>query len=91
MRIVTDADLPNDPPGRFLTPAEVAELLAITPDDVQTLIDAGELSAIQLGAVGLWRIGQDDLEGYIADRHEVARRMSQFNGSDLPTVIDLFR
>jgi len=90
MRIVTDADLPT-PPGRFLTPAEVAELLAITPDEVQTLIDSGELPAIRLGAIGLWRISQDDLEGYVDDRHEIARRMSRFNGSDLTTVVDLFR
>lgn len=77
-------------PARFLSPAEVAELLAITPAEVQALIDSGELPAIRLGAVGLWRIERSELEGYIAGRYEEARRASQWNGSDLGTVIDLF-
>lgn len=76
--------------ARFLTPAEVAELLQLTPAEVMTLIDSGELPAIRLSALGAWRIERQALEEYFSAQYEQTRMMSRWNGSDLGSVVELF-
>lgn len=52
--------------ARFLTLSDVAELLNIAPAQVYTLVRAGELPAIKIGARGQWRVEDRALENYIA-------------------------
>jgi excisionase family DNA binding protein len=52
--------------ARFLTLGDVAELLNIAPAQVYTLVRAGELPAIKIGARGQWRVEDKVLETYIA-------------------------
>lgn len=52
--------------ARFLTLSDVAELLNIAPAQVYTLVRAGELSAIKIGARGQWRVEDKALENFIA-------------------------
>lgn len=60
-------DEPRAP--RFLTPTQVAEELNVKPNQVHALIKAGGLRALQVGGRGMWRIGRQDLEDYIAEAY----------------------
>ncbi|KRE54128.1 excisionase [Arthrobacter sp. Soil736] len=54
---------------RFLTVEQAAEELNVKSSLIRGLITSGELRAIQVGGRGLWRIGLQDLEDYIADAY----------------------
>ena len=54
---------------RFLTMAQVAEELNVKQSLVQGLIRTGELRAFQVGGRGMWRIGRQDVEDYIAEAY----------------------
>ena len=55
---------------RFLTIEQAAEELNVKASLIRNLIKTGELAAIQIGPRGLWRIGLQDLEGYISDAYQ---------------------
>lgn len=65
------------PSPRFLTLADVAEVLNVTVRQVYALVRSGDLRGIQIGGRGQWRVENDQLEDYIArqyaraDAHEV--------------------
>lgn len=82
-------DTSPDSFGRFLTLADTAEVLAITPRQAYTLVRSGELPAIKLGPSGQWRIERSVLESYIEAKYEETRRMSLWNQSDLASVAEL--
>lgn len=54
---------------RFLTIEQAAEELNVKASLIRGLIKTGELRAIQVGGRGVWRIGVQDLEDYIADAY----------------------
>ncbi|WP_371419147.1 helix-turn-helix domain-containing protein [Pseudarthrobacter sp. NamE5] len=54
---------------RFLTPTQVAEELNVKPNQIHALIKIGELRAFQVGGRGMWRIGRQDVEDYIAEAY----------------------
>jgi excisionase family DNA binding protein len=56
-------------PRRFLTIEQVAEELNVKASLVRGLIKTGELRGIQVGGRGVWRIGANDLEDYIAEAY----------------------
>jgi excisionase family DNA binding protein len=51
---------------RFLTLADVAEVLNTSQAQVYALVRRGELPAIKLGGRGQWRVEAARLEDYIA-------------------------
>jgi excisionase family DNA binding protein len=51
---------------RFLTLADVAEVLNTSVAQVYALVRRGELPAIKLGGRGQWRVEASRLEDYIA-------------------------
>ncbi len=51
---------------RFLTLADVAEVLNISSSQTYALVRSGELPAIQIGGRGQWRVETRQLEEYIA-------------------------
>lgn len=55
-----DADGP-----RFLTLADVAEILATSVSQVRALVHSRELRAIQIGGRGQWRVERVELEAFI--------------------------
>lgn len=57
---------------RFLTLADVAETLNISPQGVRAMIASGELPAIQVGGRKQWRVETTKLEEYIASRYTAA-------------------
>ncbi|HUX70667.1 MAG TPA: helix-turn-helix domain-containing protein [Cellulomonadaceae bacterium] len=50
---------------RFLTLADVTEVLNISTPQAYALVRSGDLPAIQLGGRGIWRVEATELEAYI--------------------------
>ena len=61
------------PEPRFLTLADVAEILNISVSQVYALVRNQELEAIKIGGRGQWRVERDRLEAYIARMYEQTR------------------
>lgn len=55
---------------RFLTLADVGEVLNISASQTYALVRSGELPAIQVGGRGQWRVETRVLEEYIAKAYE---------------------
>jgi excisionase family DNA binding protein len=53
--------------ARFLTVAEVADLLRVSSMTVYRLIEAGDLRALRVGKS--FRINEDDLEAFLGTRY----------------------
>ncbi|HSV39464.1 MAG TPA: helix-turn-helix domain-containing protein [Nocardioidaceae bacterium] len=58
---------------RFLTPADVAEVLNTSVAQVMALIHKGDLEYIQIGGRKQYRIENVDVEAYIARQKSKAR------------------
>jgi len=56
--------------ARFLTVAEVAQLMRVSTMTVYRLIKAGEIASVRVGKS--YRIGEDDVDSYIAKRYTEA-------------------
>ena len=63
---------PSDREPRFLTLADVAEILATSTSQVYALVRNGELRGIQIGGRGQWRVETVELEKFIARMYEQA-------------------
>jgi len=57
---------------RFLTLADVGEVLNISSSQTYALVRSGELPAIQVGGRGQWRVESAKLEEYIAGAYRKA-------------------
>jgi excisionase family DNA binding protein len=58
-------------PARFLTLADVAEVLSISVSQARALVRSGELRAIQVGGRHQWRVEDSELEAYIQRMYAV--------------------
>lgn len=58
------------PRGRFLTVAEVAEILRVSTMTVYRLIKANELAAVRVGKS--FRVSEDDVDRFLASRYTEA-------------------
>jgi excisionase family DNA binding protein len=58
---------------RFLTLADVAEVLNTSSAQVYSLVRRGELPAIKIGGRGQWRVEADQLEAYIKRMYDETR------------------
>ncbi len=59
---------------RFLTLADVAEVLNISASQTYALVRSGELEAIKIGGRGQWRVERDKLESYISRMYDQTRQ-----------------
>ena len=62
---------------RFLTLADVAEVLNVSAAQTYALVRSGELPAIKVGGRGQWRIEASELESYIARMYAQVARSSE--------------
>jgi len=62
------------PEPRFLTLADVAEILATSVAQVRALVQRGDLRAIQIGGRGQWRVETVELEAYIQRMYDEQAR-----------------
>ena len=60
-------------PPRFLTLADVTEILNISKTQAYSLVQSGELPAIQIGPRKIWRVEATELEAYIARLYAESR------------------
>jgi excisionase family DNA binding protein len=58
---------------RFLTLADVAEVLNISISQTYALVRNGDLEAIKIGGRGQWRVERDKLEDYITRMYDQTR------------------
>jgi excisionase family DNA binding protein len=61
------------PSPRFLTLADVAEILSTSSAQVYALVRRGDLPAIKIGGRGQWRVESSQLEAYIERLYDEAR------------------
>ncbi len=59
---------------RFLTLADVAEILNISATQTYALVRRGDLPAIKIGGRGQWRVEQQALEQYIEQMYAETKR-----------------
>ena len=59
---------------RFLTLADVAEVLNTSSAQVYALVRRGELPAIKIGGRGQWRVEASKLEEYIQRQYDETRQ-----------------
>ena len=52
-------------PPRFLTLADLAEILNVSAAQAYALVRRGDIRAIKVGGRGQWRIEADEVERYI--------------------------
>jgi excisionase family DNA binding protein len=69
---------------RFLTLADVAEILNTSTAQVYALVRRGDLPAIKIGGRGQWRVEATELEGYIQRAYAETRSMLQREQSEHP-------
>lgn len=72
---------------RFLTLADVAEVLNTSVAQVYALVRRGELPAIKIGGRGQWRVETTQLEDYIQRQYAATREFVDqhpFNESEVP-------
>ncbi len=62
------------PADRFLTLADVAEVLNISDSQTYALVRSGDLEAIKIGGRGQWRVEREKLEGYISRMYDQTRK-----------------
>ena len=61
------------PTPRFLTLDDVAEILNVSWSQAYALVRRRELTAIQIGGRGQWRVEVDELERFIKRKYAEAR------------------
>ena len=66
---------------RFLTLADVMEILNISAQQAYSLVKSGELPAIQIGGRGIWRVEASELERYIERMYEQTRSRATSHGA----------
>jgi excisionase family DNA binding protein len=64
----------TDRSARFLTLADVADVLNISASQTYAQVRNGELEAIKIGGRGQWRVERDKLEAYIARMYDETRQ-----------------
>lgn len=55
---------------RFLTLADVSEVLNVSASQAYALVRGGDLRAIKVGGRGQWRIEQAELDRFIAEQYD---------------------
>ena len=68
---------------RFLTLADVQELMSISQVQAYSLVRSGDLPAIQVGGRNQWRVEATELEAYIQRQYAVTREKISQPDADL--------
>ncbi len=68
---------------RFLTIAEVQEILNISSPQAYALLRSGDLPAIKIRRRGVWRVEATELEAYVQRQYQAVR--DRVAAGDLPS------
>jgi excisionase family DNA binding protein len=75
---------------RLLSPAQVAEVLGISVDEVMELVMAGRLRGARVGSPARWRVEEASVADYLDDQTEEARRMALWRESQTASFPELW-
>ncbi|HEU0256406.1 MAG TPA: helix-turn-helix domain-containing protein [Microbacteriaceae bacterium] len=75
--------------GRFLTPADAAQILAVPLSTVLDLIDSGEIPAIRIGATGRLRLKRAALDAYIDELYDRRRREMAWHEAGEQKIVEI--
>ena len=75
---------------RFVSPAQVAELLDLTVEDVMSLVLEGSLEGSRLGASAQWRIASASVTAYLDEQREEARRIALWRQSSTASFPEIW-
>jgi excisionase family DNA binding protein len=76
--------------ARLLTPAQVAEVLAVPVDEVIELAMEGRLRGVRVGSPARWRIEEASVGHYLDEQAEEARRMALWRQSSAASFPELW-
>ncbi|GGO63001.1 hypothetical protein GCM10010910_14490 [Microbacterium nanhaiense] len=74
----------------FLSSAQVAELLSITPEEVVSLIHEGRLRGTRLGEPASWRVEKQSVRDYLDDENEASRRHALWHQSNVASLPEIW-
>lgn len=75
---------------RLLAPAQVAELLGVSVDEVMALVLERRLHGVRVGSPARWRIAEQSVTDYLDDEAETARRMALWHESSNASFPELW-
>ncbi|UUT35695.1 helix-turn-helix domain-containing protein [Microbacterium elymi] len=78
------------PEVRLITPAQVAEALSVSVDEVIALAMDGRLRGVRVGRPPQWRIDEDSVTGYLDEQAEEARRIALWRQSNAASFPELW-
>ncbi len=84
--------MPESPTSdaRLLAPAQVAEVLSVSVDEVIALVLDGRLRGVRVGMPPQWRVEQTSIAAYLDDQAEEARRMALWEQSNAASFPELW-
>ncbi|GAA2984617.1 excisionase family DNA binding protein [Microbacterium terrae] len=84
--------MPESPTSavRLLAPAQVAELLGVSVDEVMTLVMERRLRGVRVGSPARWRVDEQSVTDYLDDEAENARRMALWRESQNASFPELW-
>jgi excisionase family DNA binding protein len=75
---------------RMLAPAQVAEVLGISVDEVVALVEQRRLRGVRVGAPARWRVEEASVGEYLDEQAEEARRMALWRQSNEASFPELW-
>lgn len=76
--------------ARLLAPAQVAEMLGVSVDEVMELVHSAQLRGVRVGSTGRWQIEAQSIETYLEAAAEVARRTALWRQSQEASFPELW-
>ena len=74
-------------PPRFLTLADVADVLNVSLSQARALVRSGELRALQVGGRNQWRVEDAELEAYIQRMYHRTQERIETGSLDVQDVL----
>lgn len=78
------------PEERLLAPAQAAEILGVSVDEVMALVLEGQLRGMRVGSPSRWRIEEASIADYLDSQAEEARRIALWNESQAASFPELW-
>lgn len=75
---------------RLLAPAQVAEVLGVSVDEVMALVEQARLRGMRVGSPARWRIEEASVAEYLDEQAEEARRMALWRQSNEASFPELW-
>ncbi len=82
-------ELPT-PDVRLLAPAQVAEILGISVDEVMSLVEHRRLRGLRVGSPARWRVEEASVAEYLDEQAEEARRIALWHQSNEASFPELW-